>query len=345
MKLASIVSFLAAALALASCTRDQLYYSTSDMTTVLVETDWSASGVNPNGVSVFAYNEADGSLYRRFPPVAAHQECRIRLPQGDYTLVVMNDSPEEFDGTIAFCDQENINTFQARGVKDEQKSTRLAKYLATKAENTSSDDYCIVEPDTLAVAVARGIHISPQQMDYYDEQPQDNTSAETVMEVPVKPVPVISTVNIKAHVKGLKYARGATTSFLRGVAAGHYPGLEKNTNEQTAQTFTLNNRVFDPGSDSDGTITAKFLSFGLTGKGDTDSRYYLDINFVLVNGEAYPMTFDVTDLISVDVALSLKLSLNLDLEIELPEVTGEGDEGGFNPGVGEWEEEIIDIPM
>ena len=111
-----------------------------------------------------------------------------------------------------------------------------------------------------------------------------------------------------------------------------------------AQSFILNNRVFDPGSDSDGTITAEFLSFGLTGNGDTDSRYYLDINFVLVNGESYPLTFDVTDLISVDVSLSLKLSLSLALEIELPEVVGD-EEGGFNTGVGEWEEEIIDIPM
>ena len=88
------LSLLMTAVAFVSCSRDPLYYATSDMAMVLVETDWSASGVSPNGVSVFAFNEADGSLYRRFPPVAAQQTCRLRLPQGDYPLVVTTDSPE-----------------------------------------------------------------------------------------------------------------------------------------------------------------------------------------------------------------------------------------------------------
>ena len=114
--------------------------------------------------------------------------------------------------------------------------------------------------------------------------------------------------------------------------------------EQAAQAFILNNRTFDPGSDSDGTIMASFLSFGLVGDGNTDKRYYLDINFVLVNGEDHPLTYDVTDLISIDVTLSLQLSLNLDLEIELPEVVG-NEEGGFKTDINEWEDETVDIPM
>ena len=343
MKQRFMPPLLMAVLLLASCTRDHLYYATDDMATVLVETDWSASGVHPNGVSVYAYNEADGSLYRRFPPVAVQQPCRLRLPEGSYTLVVMNDSPEEMEGNIDFCGEDNIATLQARGVKDERRSARLTEYLATKGDATVGG-YCIVEPDSLAVAVVKGVRVLPQQMDYYYDRPQGNASAEPVMEVQAKPTPVISTVNIRAHVRGLKYARGTTQSYLRGVAAGHYPAKGENSMDQVAQSFILNNRVFDPGSDTDGTITAEFLSFGLVGNGQNDRRYYLDISFVLVNGESYPLTFDVTDLITVDVSLSLKLTLNLDLEIELPEVAG-GEEGGFNPGVGEWEEEIIDIPM
>ena len=80
-----------------------------------------------------------------------------------------------------------------------------------------------------------------------------------------------------------------------------------------------------------------YIKVGNTG------RYYLDINFVLINGEPYPLTFDVTDLISVDV--SLYLTLNLDLEIVLPEVVGEEGGGGFNTDVSEWEDEVVDIPM
>ena len=325
----------------ASCTRDHLYYASSNTATVLVEPDWSVSGLEPNGVSVYAFHKSDGSLYKRFPPVSAQNKCYIKLPEGEFILVVMNDTPEEFGGRISFEGESNLNTFKALGVKDERRSQKLQEHLQSKAQ---AGAFCIVEPDTLAIAAVRGVKVRPEQIDYYYDMPQTDISEEEAIIVPARPENVISQVNIKAHVKGLKYARGTTLSFLRGVAAGHNLGLEENTVEQTSQAFILNNRVFDAGSDSDGTITANFLSFGLVGDGNTDSRYYLDINFVLINGDSYPVSFDVTELIQVDVSLSLKLSLNLDLDIELPEVVGE-DSGGFNTDVNEWVDEVVDIPM
>lgn len=357
-------------LPLLSC-RDHLYYASSDTATVLVEPDWSASGVHPNGVTVYAYREPDGSLYKRFPPVSAQEKCYVKLPQGDFTLVVMNDTPEEFRGRIDFAGEENLGTFQALGVKDETRSKKLQDHLkamaaaaevsdesaAVTAETSGSGTvakngstkadgelYCIVEPDTLAVSVIRGVHISPEQVDYYYERPEKDLSAESAVVVPVEMKSAVSKVNIKAHVKGLKYARGTTLSFLRGVSAGRDIALETNSSLTAAHAFILNNRKFDPGSDSDGTITASFLSFGLVGDGTGDSRYYLDVNFVLINGEDHPLTFDVTDLISVDVSLSLQLTLNLDLEIVLPEVVGE-EGGGFNTDISEWEDEVVDIPI
>ena len=98
------------------------------------------------------------------------------------------------------------------------------------------------------------------------------------------------------------------------------------------------------GSDSDGIIRASFQSFGLVGDGKTGSRYYLDINFVLINGESYPLSFDVTDKIVKDINLSLQLYLKLDLEIELPKVVG-GAEGDISTDVTEWDDEYVDIPM
>lgn len=344
-------------LPLFSCQRDHLYFASSNTATVLVEPDWSSSAVHPNGVTVYAYRESDGSLYKRFPPVSADQKCYIKLPQGDFTLVVMNDTPEEFQGRIDFRREQNLSTFQARGVKDESRSQKLNEHLKAQAEaraasasgsaapvsKSEDEEYCIVEPDTLALSVIRGLHISPEQIDYYYDRPEYDLSQESATVVPASMKPVVSKVNIKAHVKGLKYARGTTLSFLRGVAAGYDISTRTNSTDRAAHAFVLNNRKFDAGSDSDGTITASFLSFGLVGDGTTDSRYYLDINFVLINGEPYPLTFDVTELISVDV--SLYLTLNLDLEIVLPEVVGEEGGGGFNTDVSEWEDEVVDIPI
>lgn len=351
--IASLALLLCVILLSASCKRDHLYYEGSNTATVLVNPDWSSSALHPNGVTVFAYNASDGTLYKRFPPVSAQQKCYIKLPKGDYTLVVMNDTPEEFGGRIDFVDQENLRTLQAKGVKDVQRTQKLTEYLkilsnsgsGAEANSTSADDmYCIVEPDTLATAIYHNLHISQQQIDYFYDKPDDQISVENAIKVDVEPKRVVSMVNIKAHVKGLKYARGTTVSFLRGLAGGYMMGVGENSMEQVAHSFILNQRVFDPGSDSDGTIKASLLAFGMVGDGNNDAKYYLDINFVLINGEPYPLTFDVTDLIYIDVTLNLQLTINLNLEIELPEVIGE--EGGrFDTDVTEWEDEIIDIPM
>ena len=322
-------------LAISSCKRDHLYYEGLHTATVIVNPDWTKSHLHPNGVTVYAYNSSDGSLYKRFPPVSAQERCYIQLPKGNYTLVVMNDTPEEFADRIDFIGEENLKTLQAKGVQDLKRSKR---------ENASGSLYCIVEPDTLAVALYSNLNITQQQIDYFWDKPENTVSPENAIKINVEPQRVVTMINIKAHVKGLKYARGTTISYFRGLAEGHMLGQGQNSMESVAQSFILNQRVFDPGSDSDGTIKASFLSFGMLGDGNTSSRYYLDINFVLINGEPYPLTFDVTDLITVDISLNLQLSLNINLEIELPEVIGD-EGGGFNPDVGEWEDEIVDIPI
>ena len=330
MKVRKILMLLMIMALGASCRRDHLYYASSDTATVLVKPDWSVSGLHPNGVSVFAFREDDGALYKRFPPVSADRPCYVKLPEGSFTLVVINDSPQELGGSMVFTGEENLGSFKALGLKDESRS--------------KGEEYCIVEPDTLAVSVLRGVHVTPEQIDYYYDMPETDISEIPAIELECSPKSVISQVNITAHVKGLKYARGTMMCYMRGVAAGYCLGLEENTQEQVAQAFVLNNRKFDPGSDTDGTVKSSFLSFGLVGDGNTDSRYYLELNFVLLNGELYPLTYDVTDLISVDVSLSLSLNLNMNLEIELPETVGD-EEGGFDTDINDWVDEIVDIPM
>ena len=326
-----ILIFFSLLSVLVSCQRDHLYYASSNTATVLVKPDWSALNSTPNGITVFAYNDADGSLYRRFPPVNALDKCYIKLPEGDFTLLVMNDTPEEFDGRIQFTGTENLSTIQAKGVKDEKRSTKFA-------------DHFIVEPDSLVVSLIKGVHISPEQIDYFYDKPSSDINEDSAIELDTKPKPAVSKVHIQAHVKGLKYARGTTSTYLRGVAGGRMMGAELNSTEAVSQAFLLNNAKYDPGSDVNGTISADFLSFGLIGDGMGSDKYYLDINFVLINGDPYPLSIDVTDLISIEISLDLKLSLKLDLNIELPEVRGE-EGGGFNTDITEWDEEFIEIPM
>lgn len=332
-----------------SCRRDHLYYASSDTATVLVNTDWSRSGVHPNGVTVFAYRESDGTLYKRFPPVSAHDKNYIKLPEGDFILVVMNDTPEEFGGSLSFAGEGELGTLQVAGIED------WRPVGSRRGRDASDPDFCIAEPDTLAMAVLGGVHIAPEQIDYFYDRPQTDLSTETAMEVRPVPEPVISKVNIIAHVKGLKYARGTTVSYLRGLSSGYCPGRKSVSEESVSQAFVLNGRAFDEGSVSDGTIRASFLSFGpasleagegtVSGDGGiVADGCRLDVNFVLINGESHPVSVDVSRAFTLDSSLLYMNQYNIRVEIQLPEAVGKED-GGFSTDINEWEDEIVNIPI
>lgn len=309
---------------LASCRRDHLYYASSDTATLLVEPDWTSSGVRPNGVTVFAFNESDGSLYKRFPPVGADQKCYIKLPEGDFTLVVMNDTPEEFDGQIEFTGEDNIETFQAKGVQN--------KVLMSKS--------LIIEPDTLLVSKVEGVHISPEQVDYFYDRPQSDISVESAIALKTRPEMVVSEIKIYVHVKGLKYSKGITSSSLRGLSSGWHIGQGQNLSERVSQSFIFTTRDYNPSLDEDGTLEASFLSFGFPNDMKAYEQCFLDIDFLLINGDTYPVSIDVSDMISIDISLIV----NISLEIELPKIEGEQG-GGFDTNINEWDDEILDIPM
>lgn len=360
-----IMIFLAAILMTlsTSCKRDHLYYASSDTATVLVKTDWSRSGVHPNGVTVFAYRESDGSLYKRFPPVSAEEKNFIKLPEGDFVLVVMNDTPEEFGGSFSFMGVDCLGSLQAVGLEDWR-----PEGTGVRTVDAFDPEFCMAEPDTLSVAVVGGVHVSPEQIDYFYDRPQTDISMTNAIQVSALPEPVISRVNISAHVKGLKYARGTTVSYLSGLSSGYYLGLESVSEKSVSQAFILNNRAFDPGSDSDGTIRTSILSFGpaalnpsdvkglmdntvafdgktrSTGGGIVAEGCRLNVNFVLINGESYPVSVDVSDAITVDNSLGNMKQYNIRVEIHLPEAVGK-EEGGFTTDINEWEDEIVNIPI
>jgi len=353
-----IVALLSAVLCLASCVRDHLYYSSSNTATVRLDVDWSNSGLTPNGLTVYAYAD-DGKLYRRFDPISTPEQGYINLPQGNYTLVLMNDTPEEFAGNIDFVGMDRVDQARALGVKDDTKTNKLHTMMklkeskdvyATTETKATEDMYCIVEPEQFAVAIIRNVAITADMIDYFYDKPEKLVDEKDPLVLEAAPKSVLYTMNVKAHVKGLQYAKGTTMSFFRGAAAGYCMGLGQTTTETVSHGFILNNRTFDPGSNTDGTISATFCSLGLPGmidsRADKTIRNYLDINFVLINGESYPLTFDVTDDIKIDISLELQLTLNLNLEIELPEAVGGNDDGdGFRTDVGDWNDINYDITM
>lgn len=327
-------------LGLSSCERDHLYFGSNEMAIVNLTIDWDHCNLNPNGATVYAYNE-DGTLYKHFPPFSNPRSGSITLPYGRYKLVVMNDTPEELSETITVSGEENVNTLLASGVPDETKTSKL------RTQTRQNDEYCIVSPDTLAVGQYTNLEINEQMLEYFYDRPNNSGLFTYDHEVVIKPDRVTSMAQIKVHVKGLKYAKGTTMSFLRGTSAGYFMGRGEYSIEPVSYGFILNNRMFDEGSSTDGTITASFNVFSLRpSAGDGKMSYFLDINFVLVNGEDYKMSFDVTDQIKVDIDMAVQLKLELNLDIELPEAVDSGDGGGgFHTDLNEWSDIVQEIQM
>jgi len=326
-------------ISLSSCERDPLYYASAEMAEVNVQIDWSQSGYTPNGATVYAYRQ-DGSLYRRFPPFSNPRGEKITLPFGRYKLVVINDTPDELSETITISGEDNVNTLLASGVTDE---VRTAKLMARLTRTT--EEKCILSPDTLVTGIFSDLVIDEKTQQYYTERPTNQGIFPYNGEVKITPQRVTTPFKIKVHVKGLKYAKGTTMSFLRGTSGGYYLGQGTYNEQSVAYGFILNNRTLDAGSSTDGTITATFNIFDLCPTGTADEKkYYLDINFVLVNGEEYPMTFDITDQIDVSLDADVQLSLKLDLDITLPEAIDSGS-GGFSTDLNEWTDIIQNIQM
>lgn len=327
MRLPVIAAILSLPPLLLSCARDHLWYADTDTAPVLVEADWTPAGVTPNGMTVYAYG-TDGTLYRRFPPVPHGSPCVIRLPEGEYVLLAMNDTPGEFSGRVDFTGEERMDTFLARGVTD------------TRRALPDNPERLIVEPDTLALAISAPLTVRPDQVEYHYSRPSGSSSPEQTVRVALHPQSAVVRMEIRAHVKGLRYARGTTLSFLSGLPGSCSMRGGPGDGERVRQSFILNSRVFDEGSDSDGTIRASFLAFD---PGEAPQEpLVLEVGFVLVSGEPYPVSVDVTDVLTRSGAGIP--TVTAELEITLPEAVG-NEKDDFATDINDWYDESVDIPI
>lgn len=340
MSLRTMCRWLLLAVLLVACERDHLYYACTEMAEVNVVIDWEKAGIKPNGATVFAYTD-EGKLYKRFDPFSDPTNGKIQLPLGRYKLVVMNDTPEELSETMTFDGQGQWNSLIAMGVKDETKTAKLI------AQTRSGEDYCIKSPDTLAVGRYMDLEISNDMLHYSYDRPTNGGVFPYARDVVIQPRMATSTMDIKVHVTGLKYAKGTTMSFLRGSSFGYYMGRDEYATASACYGFILNNRTYDPGSTTDGTISASFNIFGMPEWAENDEgKCFLDINFVMINGEANTVTLDVTNQIKVNLETQVSVKMELELDVSLPEAVDQGDgDGGFQTALNPWTDIIQNIQM
>ncbi|MEG0725478.1 MAG: DUF5119 domain-containing protein [Mucinivorans sp.] len=323
-----VILILVFAIFAVSCSRDHLYYGTDDRVLIELDIDWTVSQLTPNGVSVAAYN-ADGTLFGLFCS-ANPALVKLLLPCGRYDLVIYNNTADEFRN-IAF-----------RGV--DRKSTYESYANAKKSLSVRTTCPLVCEPDEVAVARVDGVEVTPDMVQYYYDRPQSDDQI-AVRSIKVTPHRVVVRANIRAHVRGLCYAAGAPLVQLRNLSGSYLVGQGINVENPVGYEFIMNNRTFDPGSTENGTISNRISTFGLIDtRYSSKTKYYLDLDFVLIDGKHYPLSIDVTDKIT-ERTTSLNLVIDVAVSIELPEVIGGGGGGAFDTDVDEWHDSDVPIEM
>lgn len=326
-KMLSIVCLIGTLL-LNSCRRDDLYYATNDRATVRIEADWEPARLTPNGVSAYVFDR-DGNAFGPVVQSSNPGKVDLSLPEGSYQVILLNNTFAEYRN-VECAGADKLSTFALM-------ASVVSPNFTLKSDTRT--DIFVGVPDTVAGSVVRNIEIDHKMIEYFRQKPQGQQTTPAVV-LPTTPERMISVADIKVHVKGLKYAAGAPRTHLKNLSTGYYPDSGKAHPGCICHEFVLNDRRFDPGSTRDGTIGKELATFGL--HESDDIQYLLNMEFVLINGEKYPITLDVTD--GLRVTQDVHEIIHIEAEIELPEVIGNGD-GAFDPNLEEWDDIEIDIPM
>lgn len=353
-----VVAAVLALLALGGCRRDHLYYGSEQNALIRINLDWSYTGWEPNGASVYAYDALTGALVRRFDPFSNPNGGYISLPVGIYNLVAFNNTPPEFADKLLFLDDDRWEMFRTEASLDTKAYARSNAATVVAASSRANDVFAN-EPDSFAVARYEHFEVTEEMAHKYYYDPEVLNADGSAKCIWMTPRKAISKFVVKAHVKGLKYAKAPIYAYLRGLSKGYYMCLGHNTADPCTHAFILNNRTWDPGSTKDGTVSAAFNTFGVIPDGVTRSDgkngLILDIDFNLTDGSSFPVSFDVTDAVEytevqvgLDLSIQLNVMLTLDIEIELPTVIGGDDEdpeGGFSPDVSDWDDKEVPLPL
>ena len=94
-------------------------------------------------------------------------------------------------------------------------------------------------------------------------------------------------LNVTVHVEGLNNARMPALIDLNGMAGGYNFSGDRSTLQAVSQQFTINNRTYNPGSTTAGTISTTVRTFGIPGQQPSsltprpDRQIAMDFFFIL----------------------------------------------------------------
>ncbi len=343
-------------LCVASCHRDDLYYSTSSEATVRFNIDWSRSNITPNGVTLYIYDE-QGNLFGQ--PILSSNTLQVEacLPLGTYSAVLHNNSRSEFQN-VEFVDIDRFTSFMVK--------SRAASHKYFKPD---AGDFFALEPEDILSATVPRIDVTEDGIYYYEEKP-DLSQYLLREEIDVQMVPkhVVHLAEVRAHIEGAQGVVRVPIAMLHGMSRGYYFGADHTAQERVVEEFPLDlgtltrmagiKRTSAPMPISSDDIFIEFNTFGYpfvdTNSGGEPLKLEVELLLFMADGKFYDILVDVTDSVTIEEGenqrkyiITIEDSLDKYTPKEDPELDVDDDlqQGVFDPNVDDWVDVVVPLPM
>ncbi len=331
-----ILTAAAAMQLLTTCERRPLEDDFGIMALIPVKIDWSKSNIpvtdaSGNGyvhrVSLRFFPKDGSPAFDRYLEMNVIED-KIEVPIGEYSVVAFNESVYDvyWEDAIFFSEVNSYTNFAATIIHDNAANYPHYRPLA--------GEELIVAPFRLASWSLDNFTITKETVTRtrsttkagFREDGMENALTKIVMR------PLTYNINITAHVEHLASVQ-LIQCAVRGFARKVYMASAKTGHSPATHVSKLNTRVWDAGSQTDGTVSKSFLSFGRLPQAED---YKINIDALFIDGTLYDqqLLYDVTG--QVIAAPNGEIDIGIDLAMQLPRIT----DGIF---VGEWDDEVIRI--
>lgn len=319
MRLALYPFFLGLlSLVVVSCKHKELCYDHRHTGTLNVVFDWSkAPDADVKGMYIYLYPTTGGAMQQFYLP---KEGGAIEVTHGTYRVLGINSDTE----ATLVRGESDWETFELH--------TREASTLEGMTSMSIAGDV----PKAEGTENQRTV-LTPDQMYSLREQNVVVLETDENQSVVLYPEEATCLYNYEIrNVKGLEYV-----SDVSGTMSGMSPSYFVGRDELNAESATV---PFSTQSDGVSKLSGSFVAFGCTdGPSKADAGHQMVIYAVMSDGSKYYYTYDVTDQVH-SAENPRRVNIVLDgLEFSQP-VGGDGD-GGFQPSVGDWENEEVVLPM
>ena len=342
-------------LSLVGCERRPLEEESYDRAVIPVTIDWvTLAKLDPDknkedvyraSVWFFSKDGAvfDGKSYKEFR-FSDPRSGEVTLPMGHYSIIIFNNSIDEFSDNVGFRGTDAYDTFE---------------YYAKPATDSRAGMNPVLEPDILAAWRIADYEVTPEMVretrglsSTLTEEERAQAQSDLKKLLNLQPERLTYTVHAKAYISYLKSCSKPADAVLIGMAHSVKLASKEVSMTPSSFSFQMNNRKYDTANPKNGWIEAYFETLGMLAE---PIDYSLTLRFTLIgsyNGStsfpassASPFTFDVTGQLRSHPSASdadYYIELNKDEDITLPELIP----GGFTPSIGDWGDDVdSDIPL